>query len=568
MQIYLEALTRKEHPLSAESAHGYAWLFCRYRQPELARQAAVAMHDRGLAVSPALAGKILRMSHRELVFQPDALARVFAWFNDGLARETADGVPVDTDMLETTFDVLKRMGRSDWLDQIFASYRRTLKTGEVGSPRLWSLAISSKTHENDYRAAERLFEEWRSLQLAARNRSASQASCSDSVSTASAPAPPSEPYLALLSYYGAATSSHIAARDPAYRLVALAVGDGVVVSTNFLNALLRIELHRSRFASFWGLWAQFESLKLKRDRVSWQLAVRAKSWIENMRRKRGRVHNSPLHEHLPFTYEEAFGPSSRDLFRSIIENRLAETGHRPSRLLSTKQPDHLTSSLLNSFVDLFIARRDYQAAVVVLETFSVHRLEPDQHTHGSVVLGVVRQWQRGQLRGRSLVGDESPASSAPPKQGRAPYMDLGALEREEEQRRRGAILGGPQGVDLIRRILEGRKMRVGLWGSPASSGTVGDGEGKGEESAAEAADEVSARPPPAWMVQRELRDLGYLVQLLRRCTGLSEAEWGKAMVDTRREMLPGKASKKVKRVDRITRGARYREWARGEATKV
>ena len=573
LQTFLDALARRGNDrLSSRTIDGFAWLFCQYRQPKLARHAALAMHDQGYTVTPKLASKLLRMSHHDLVLQPDLLATVLAWISDGIVRDKLHGAKhVDEAMLDTVLDVLKRMGRSDWLVAVLDAYRTTLDPGQPGSPRLWALAISAKASEGDVRAAQHLFSTWRALYEAQERASAKRR---DAAPSPRRP-PPADPYLALLHHFAAGTT-YIASRDPAYKLVAVATEHGIAPSADLVDALLRTELHRRRWASFWGLWAQFDALALERREASWALAVKAKLWSEAERRQRARSHSSPLHAVAPFPYTELPAPPSRTLFRSALASRLAATHHRPSRILpTTSAPSSLSPAVLNLFLDLFVLRRDWAAAAVVLETFGVHRIEPDARTHAAVVLGMVRLWERGRLSEQALA---RPQAGGDARDERAPDV---YDEREQVRRRRGAVMGGPQGVELIRAILERRKMRVGLWkgdGALAPAGEASSGEG--EDAQREAAggvgegesegDEQVRAPssPPAWMTQRETRDLGYLATLLQRCAALDAAEWAAVLGDARAEMLPARTSRKVKKVASIGRGARFREEAYGKAVKV
>ncbi|KPV75918.1 uncharacterized protein RHOBADRAFT_52929, partial [Rhodotorula graminis WP1] len=577
LQTFLDALARRGNDrLSSRTVDGFAWLFCQYRQPKLARDAAAAMHAQGYVVTPKLASRLLRMSHHDLVLQPDVLAKVLAWISDGMLRDKRDGgKDVDEAMLETVLDVLKRMGRSDWLVDVLDAYRATLDSGQPGSPRLWALAISAKASEGDVRAAQHLFSTWRALYEAHERASAKRRDLAPSSPDDTAPPPrrrppPADPYLALLHHFAAGTT-YIATRDPAYKLVAVATEHGLSPSADLVNALLRTELHRRRWASFWGLWAQFDALALERREASWALAVKAKLWAEAERRQRGRSHSSPLHAVAPFPYAELPSPPSRTLFRSALSSRLAATHHRPSRILSTTDgPSSLSPAVLNLFLDLFVLRRDWAATAVVLETFGVHRIEPDARTHAAVVLGLVRLWERGRLSDEALARTTAGRGGARDAAREVDVYD----EREQARRRRGAVMGGPQGVELIRTILEGRKMRVGLWrGAEAGAVEASSEQGQGAEEAVAVEgvgeDGTTTTPsPPAWMTQRETRDVGYLATLLQRCAGLDDAEWAAVRAEARAEMLPERTSRKVKKVKSINRGARFRDDAYGKAVKV
>ncbi|GAA5894221.1 hypothetical protein JCM8208_002381 [Rhodotorula glutinis] len=572
LQTFLDALARRgQDRLSSRTVDGFAWLFCQYRQPQLARDAAAAMHAQGYVVTPKLASKLLRMSHHDLVLQPDVLANVLAWISDGMLRDKRAGKDVDEAMLETVLEVLKRMGRSDWLVDVLNAYRATLDAGRPGSPRLWALAISAKATEGDIRSAQQLFSTWRALYEAHERTSARRCDPAPSpTDDTSRRPPPADPYLALLHHFAAGTT-YIATRDPAYKLVAVATEHGLAPSADLVNALLRTELHRRRWASFWGLWAQFDALALERREASWALAVKAKLWSEAERRQRGRSHSSPLHAVAPFPYAELPAPPSRTLFRSALSSRLAATHHRPSRILpTTATPSSLSPAVLDLFLDLFVLRRDWAAAAVVLETFGVHRIEPDARTHAAVVLGMVRLWERGRLSDEALARTSGRGGDRRDERVEDVYD-----EREQARRRRGAVTGGPQGVELIRTILEGRKMRVGLWkGDGAAALEAASEEGQVPEEVVGVEDEgdgeggTTTPSPPAWMTRRETRDLGYLATLLQRCAGLDGAEWAAVLGEARAEMLPERTSRKVKKVKSVNRGARFREQAYGKPVKV
>ena len=144
---------------------------------------------------------------------------------------------------------------------------------------------------------------------------------------------------------------------------------------------------------------------------------------------------------------------------------------------------------------------------------------------------------------------------------------------EKERRRRSRVernLKGPLAIEAIRKILEARKIRVGLWRGKSND----QEEGEGEEG------EGARESPPDWMVQREMRDTSYLVDLLQRCSGLEKEEWSQALEDTRRELLPQKKEESAvegdeedgggvtkKRKKSITRGARYRKEVFGKEFK-
>ncbi|GAA5953569.1 hypothetical protein JCM21900_006209 [Sporobolomyces salmonicolor] len=599
LRLFLSALADPSPSASSRSAEGLAWLFFAYRQPRLAFEAITAMHAKGYLISPRLASKLLRSYSNELVFDSDALATVLGWIREGLMRgPSAERKEVNEGMLETVFDVLKRSFRGDWSAQLFQAYRDTLEEGEVGNARLWSSAIATSAYTGDIRTAQELFKEWRTAYFDHRRKTVAFSLDEHS------PPPPEGPYLALLNHFATTCPPLPVSRDPAYLFLQLIKSDGLALSTTLLNALLRTELHRKRFSSFWGLWNLFSDLScptppaderapLKRNSSSWKLALRAQLRAATLPRQRGKLHNSPLLALSPLPYSEAYTPTSRSLFARLLASRLHLTSHRPSLRLPTAKPDPLASSsssasagLLNSFLELFVARSDFSAAAVALETFAVHRVEPTPSTHANVVLGVVKHWETGRMSVKveheifGITGGENIDS------------------RESVRRRRAARSDGLAALEMVGRILEGRKMRVGLWragahpinaGGEADEATETDGAtGAGEAAEAEMekedadadADQILDAvppPPPAWMLKRELRETGYLADLLRRCTGLDGEQWAEELVAVRKELLPpsrknggGAAEEPIegrdggKRRRPITRSRRFRHEAYGK----
>lgn len=525
--FYVEMLQQHRGDWTAQNAEGFAWLFVQYRQADLARHAAAKLHDQGFAISTALASKILRMHKDELVYEPESLALVLEWLSQGLGREKRAGTAVDEGMLETVLDALKRMGRTDWLEQVFGAYRDTLEVGEVGSARLWSFVIGAKLLDGDVRAAERLFDAWRAGYHASHSSTSAQQT-----------SPPPAPYLVLLAHYASRPHSGLASRDPAYRFIAICRSDGIKISSDYLDLLLRTELLRKQHSSFWGLWQAYDdpALGLVRSRATWLLAVRAKMRAHDSHRDSPKRMASPMRRLVSFTYEPTRAPSSRQLFKRLIRQRLIQTGHRPTRRLCTAKMDPFVSAdVLNLFLEHFVATRDWQAATVVLETFRVHRVEPNFRTHGNVVLGVVKQWRRGKVPGAldyaGPTGDDDALHAFDDPQ-----------VREAEERGFSAVRSQQQGLDLIRKILEQRKMRLGLWsrddGGQGAQPETPSGNGGG--SPGPEGDELDhpAAVTSRWMAQRERRDLEYLVSLLRRCEGVDEKEWDRLMVKTRKEILP------------------------------
>ncbi|GAA6008972.1 hypothetical protein JCM10207_004049 [Rhodosporidiobolus poonsookiae] len=507
-----------------------AWLFLRYRQPVFACEAVRALHRQGYAVSPLLAAKLLAALSEGMEEDTESLVMVLEWLSGGILAGKRAQKAADERMLETVFEILLRLGREDWLAEVFRVYRSTLEDGEVGSSRLWGHAITASARNGDVGFAKQLFREWRTAYF-----TRTPPRVLDDKVPPDSTSPPSAPYLALLTHYAEKAPNLPPQRDPAYVFLAEVKSDNLAPSTALLNTLLRVELHRNRFSSFWGVWRQFGTLSIGRSPVSWVLAIQAKLKDESTRmsHRRGRARDSPLLASAPFPYREVKTPAARALFRDLLTERLAHTNHRPSRRLPTTSSDALTPDLLNSFLDLFVARHDLCAATVVLETFAVHRLEPNARTHGSVVVGVVKQWERGRLRGRLFEADEARAAGGQELYGTSELERLRGKARRTER-----IFGGGDSLAVIRKILERRKVRAGLWAAKPSASVTASGEGVADETAEEQGDPILHAGALPVETRTELRDLGYLVSLLRRAQGMTRREWTKAMHAVRREMLP------------------------------
>ncbi|GAA6062481.1 hypothetical protein JCM10212_000017 [Sporobolomyces blumeae] len=612
LQLFLSEMDRPSSAHTATTLEGLTWIFFLFREPLLALEAVSAISSRGYLISTRLASKCLRSSAHEILFNPDRLVDVLGWIRNGIARDAREAKPTDPRMIETTMDAVKRMGRTDWAEQVFRAYRASLEPHEVGHPRIWAAAIAALAAGGDITAAQLVFNDWRTAHF--------RLNATDSTDDGSTRSPPEQPYLALLNHFAVNSPPLPVSKDPAYLLLKLMQFDKVRLSDAFLNALLRTELSRKRFSSFWGLWNLFDldvvrAMGIERDSSTWKLAVRAKLVGEHARRQRGRLHNSPVLRLCPVPYVEAWTPSSRDLFARLLATRLDLTSHRPSLRLSTKKRDPIaatpsspvptesaaasssssdsasSANLLNSFLSLFLSYRDFAAAQVVLETFAVHRIEPNAQTHATVVLAIVKLWEKGKVD-RAI------------EQG---WAGTWAEEREKDKRygrRRGEERSArPAAVELIRTILERRKMRVSVWSEqprkdvptradqvhasrPSARAEVRRGDDPANDVASDLDNPVEAAPD--WMVTRELRDTSYLVELLRRSSGLDEAGWERLMKQTRNEILPtpkdeGKALRRARDVERdldgvrdgdeveevkkprrkITRGSRYRHEAFG-----
>ncbi|GAA5931777.1 uncharacterized protein JCM15063_001565 [Sporobolomyces koalae] len=566
LKTFLDHLQSPDQSHTGRTLEGLVWIFFSYRQPRLALEALVHMHEQGYQASSRVAAKLLRSCGTEILFDSDALVKILGWIRDGITRDHQTQGKVEAHLVETVLDTLKKLGRTDWARQVFQAYRDSLTPNQVGAARVWAAAIAAHAAGSDVQAAQELFKDWRTAYMAHEPKAD--------------PTPPEPPYLALLNHFAINCPPLPASKDPAYLLLNLIKADRLPPSTAYLNALLRTELYRKRFSSFWGIWNLYDDPQAQahgvvRDHATWKLASRAKLISDESRRQRGRLHNSPLLDLSPLPYQESHTPNSRSLFSQVLSSRLEVTSRRPALRVPIRKPDpfaagpsaespQASANLLNSFLSLFLSYQDYSAAVVALETFHVHRIEPTPTTHSTVVCAIIKLWEKGKLDTR----DDQDL-----------FVGSGTAREEQERRRKQRVAGtlqGPMAIEVIKTILESRKVRVRLWQQDARGSTDQEETAKGEqanEDGPEGIDSVS-EPPPAWMVQRELRDTSYLVDLLERCSGLDPDEWQVALDVTRKDLLPPKKESQaidrgpgindetgdlVERRRRITRGARYRK---------
>ncbi|GAA5904858.1 uncharacterized protein JCM6883_004888 [Sporobolomyces salmoneus] len=579
LDLFLSHLSHPHQSHSGRTLEGLVWIFFQYRQPRLALESIERLHEKGSQVSTRLGAKLLRSFGNEIMFdQGGQLIKVLRWIKEGIARDQETGIEIDENMIETVMDVLKKMGRTEWSHQVFQAYRETLEgvggKRKPGNPRLWASAISAQAAGGDILAAQLLFKDWRTTYFE---------------STPTGETPPEAPYLALLNHFAVNSPPLPVSKDPAYLLLQLVKADRLPATTSFLNALLRTELSRRRYSSFWGIWNLFDEPQvidsgITRDHSSWKLASRAKLVSDESRRQRGRLHHSPLLNLSPIPYTEAHTPSSRSLFSRLLSTRLQVTSNRPSLRLSTSKPDpfsatpsssrlpspsdqQASTNLLNSFLNLFLSYRDFPAALIVLETFHVHRISPNSTTHSIVVLSIIKLWEKGKLATRSGTGrgreggDELFGSGT-----------LGGIEGRETRRKSRVQrnIQGEMAIEAIKEILEKRNYRVGLWqrrrGREPSTSVQNEPGGGGidSETATEGETEETGiedvrEEPPQWMLQREMRDTSYLIELFEKCSGLDKQEWDAILEQTRKELLPAPSTDRVKeRKRKITKGARFR----------
>lgn len=514
-----------------DKAVGLAYLFFAYNKPELAVEAILKMHDLGYRIPPAMGVKLLKSAYHELVVDPSKLAIVVGWLQEGVANERSrgEGEALDVGLVLTVMDLLKQLGHAEWAMGIFQAWLEALPKGQVGPSAVWSQGISVLASVGELAGARELFYEWRrrwfelyrppsSLPADSPTSSPSPtAGTSSSLPSPHTSPPPGQPYVTLLSAYASNVSTAPSHKDPINPILALIRRDDVPLSLNLLHALLRIELHRNRFFSFWGLWNKVAEGGWRRNQVSWSLAIKAKLQQDSLLIRRARKRGSPLQTILPDSYSDARAPSPRELYRQFLEDHQLATSGRPSLQLALATGSVSSTETLNKFLSLFIARDDWQGAAVVLETFGVHRVEPDMSTHGDVVVGVVRSWEKGKLRGE-LKEEEGLLEGA--ERSAASRLASGRM------RKRAAQLGPGAGGELISRIIEQRQFRIGMF----VKNPLGSAGGR--------QDELPVQQAPPWMLAREKREMGYLFSLLRRSEGLDELRWMERMKETRREMLP------------------------------
>lgn len=510
-RAFIAALENIGRPYKHAELVGHVWLLVQYAEKSLALDAAFELHKSGFSLPSRLLVELLSTCYDELLLSPEKLSLVVGWLKDDVARQGDKETEWRDTMTVKVMELLKRMGRNEWALGIFDAWAPTLPSTEVGSEAAWCLAISLKAADEDVRGARDVFYAWRQ-----RWRHVNVLPLGECATDSNPPVlaqPPARPYITLINFLATKNVAVPTRADPLYRLLAILQTDNVPLSVSLYNSLLRVELYRSRFASFWGLWNRMLEDGWRRNRTTWKLAVRAKEWRDTLRRQRGRKIGSPMQSVLP-GFNDARAPASRDLFRQLLIDHQTDTGHRPSLRLPIKDTQIVTASMLNTFLRLFISLGDWPAVQVVLESFAVHRCEPDESTHGTIIIGIVRAWEKGKLVGELEEArgiDESENSTA---------------------RRRAIALGGPQGLELINRITETRRMRVGLWTE------VKDGEGGSGELAEGKVDVERPRTAPEWMRRRELRDTAYLKSLLRQCQGMRHQEWQSNMAAVRKEMLP------------------------------
>lgn len=511
LRCFREALKNPLRNFNSDSLNGLLWLFFHYDQRRLALEATQRMHEVGYQISTSVALMLLRGAYHEIVRQPKSLALVLSWLEEGIMHEG-----MDEGTAESVLELLARLGRSDWVNSVFDTYCRGLAPGELAGHRLWSIVIKAAGQDGDRFAAKTWFNCWRT----------------DWRSKDPNRPPPCDPYIALLTQTAKVvpSGSHIP-----YEIVEMIQKDGVPLSTPLFNAFLRLELSHRQYGSFWGLWDRMERDHWRKDRSSWTLAIKAKTWQQGTTRYRKPVTQGWMQRCI--SYQIAPEPSGRALFAAYLLRNQIDTNHRPSLRLPMARIPIACTSVLNRFLKLFVLDGDWASTAIVLETFSVFALEPDDNTHAAVVKNVMVMWERRMIEREEALDD---------------YLEVPDLRAPRTM---------TEGLEILQKILEGRKLRASLWTAPNNLSpriysrdpndpddvpplpvhfappVINEGE---EEDPEESSPIVFSLPPgvPDWMRQQELRSVSYLMTLLRRCAGMDEDEWARELVATRRKILP------------------------------
>lgn len=502
LHLFKQSLLHLATDHQVETTTGLIWLFFNYKENDIAFEAVVHLANQGYRVPATVSIKLLRSSYAHLLRNNDDLVKVIRWLEEGITLE-AD--TMEESLVETVLELLMRSGRTDNMLQIFEAYLKAKST--MGGNNCWCTVISALGENGDLASARDYFDRWRGLW---REEHAGDTGANI----------PDRPYLSLLDQLTAIEPSY---SNAPYQFLSLLQHDNVPLSTSVFNSLLRLELSRRQYGSFWGLWSKMDQGNWKKNESSWKLAIKARTWELASGRKRSRSVKSPLQDLAG--YSSCRTPRMRLLFREFLIRHLLDTNHRPSLRLPTSSATIMTASTLNSFLALFVSVADWEGATVVLQHFGVVRVEPNEKTHGNIVVSIIRAWEK-----RKLDRDD-------------PLEDALGMERKWRLDR---VAGG---IEMLKRILASRKMRVVLWTEDPTSLPPVDPELSEEEKEEKEESDVvisateiftAPRPPPGWMVKQELRDTSYLIEFLQRCQGSDDKEWTEGLVQARLEILPPK----------------------------
>jgi hypothetical protein len=471
LHAFLTSLDSSSPPKPYEITRSLS-LFHLYSHPELALEAASKMDAKGFQVPAEISNKILasREVMDELVLDPLKLSRVVGWMEESIK---AGGV--DEQIVMTVMKVLRRVGRRDWALNVLEAYCAALPKGEVGSPAVWASLIRTEAEDDHVEASQRIFYLWRSLYRASQRKlDAGQLDAS----------PPEAPYLALLDVLSDSSASPPGGRprgtpSPGHGFLQVLERDSLETTPFLLTSLLRLELSERRFTSFWTLITKMDALEIRKSKIVWRLISKALLW-QSKDLTPTRRYKSPTAPSF-ISRRPISVASQRRVLQTFLSQHLSETPNPNSAIPISHHPI-LDLSTLNAFLRLFVQLSDWPTCALLLTVFKTNLLEPDEHTHGILVLGIVSIYSRGTL----------------------PPLAEG-------------IVGAGDPLKMMQAILEKRAMRINLWteGSLKREGNV-----------------------PGWMKRREMRDTKYLGELLRRCEGCSEEEWEVMLREVGELVLP------------------------------
>ncbi|SCZ96603.1 BZ3500_MvSof-1268-A1-R1_Chr4-4g07469 [Microbotryum saponariae] len=540
LHVYLTELSRSPSFVSSENFVSLLRLFIEYGQISCALEALKASRRKGWAIPASIAKLVITNSASQIVSNPAYLETLVEWVKqlqepteDEMERSAEDR-KLGAHFALAAMDALKRVGQSDAALEIFANHIDSAHEGDIGRPEMWAEAIRCKASDRDIDGAQELFFQWRTLWFESRvsetlpvlettesslhRRSKGLMTHTGGQDLTILESPPAEPYLALLNFLAIATYRRPAERDAAYSIVSLLHQDRVRLSTPVFNALLRVELQRAHFTSFWGLLARMMQGGWQRDHMTWRLCIQAliqpqvrrESSMLRASSSRGlrtahRPNRVEAHRASPLQREAGYPsqdpPTARALYRSFLDAHREATGGKRLLVLPGLLKPIMSTITLNTFLKLFLQRQDWVAVAHVLEAFKVYGLDPNERTHGQVVVGLVKLWEKGNVVG--IIEEED-------------AMDRGQLTWDNRERTLKAQRQSTNGMQLIARILQKRREKHAAWDKEAVSW---------DEEAGDEKINVASGKTPERVATKELRDVGYLIDLLRSCSGASEDEW-------------------------------------------
>ncbi|SCV69011.1 BQ2448_2031 [Microbotryum intermedium] len=546
LRVYLTELNQSPSFITLDNYVSLLRLFIEYGQIACALEAIKASRRKGWAIPASLAKLVIVNSASELVSNPAYLKTVVEWvkqsqepIKEGIERSAEDR-KLGAHFSLAAMDALKRLGQGDAALEIFANHIDSAPEGEIGRAEMWAEAIRCKAFDRDIEGAQELFFRWRSLWFESRGSDTLPV-----VDIAETPSQgprkqlknnngrknlaisefsPAEPYLALLNFLAIATCRRPVDRDAAYSVISLLHQDSVRISTSVFNALLRVELQRARFTSFWGLIAKMVQGGWQRDHMTWRLCIQAliqpqvrreSSMLRTSSTRGLRTAHRPIRVGVqpasPLQCEAGYPsqdpPTARALYRSFLDAHRAATGDKRLLVLPGVLKPIMTAITLNTFLKLFLQRQDWIAVAHVLDAFKVYGLDPNERTHGQVVVGLVKLWERGKTLG--MVEEEE-------------AMHSGQLTWNNRDRTLKAQRQSTRGMELIAKILQTRREKHAAWSEEAVSW---------DDEASDEMTNVASGKTSERIATGELRNVGYLIGLLKTCSGASEGEWAKRMAE-------------------------------------